>query len=375
MGPGRDWRRWMPVPTGEAFVLCSRLPAYPGLWDLNLQREVVPHWTGLLRGNARFLLEVLRAEGWEEERRRAAEALGIFESLLDDLEAGAAQPVRTVHDLTLVREHLLRESGLADPYRGLKAREASRLLPEAHAALARAWVAGEGESGTGPLVRVLGELLAGNLFDLGSHATREAFREGGLDLPGARLRFRRVARRALARMDPARLALLQGPSVPLDARAAGRMLLFADNAGADFLLGVLPAALYWARRWEVGLVVNSLPASNDISHAEARAHLGLLRDLPGSPLGAALDAGRLRLIQSGTGSPGIDLRHVARELNRQAQGSAWIVIEGQGRAAETNWATRFRCPVLRVAVIKDPLVAVAIGATPGGAMLRWDEIL
>lgn len=365
-----EWRRWVPVPGGEPFPLARRFPPRPGLWDLTRHREVVPHWTGLLRGNARYLLELLCEEGWDEERKRATRALGIFEALLDDVEAGDAPSIRTVHELTLIRERLLQEHGLSDPYRGVKAREASRLLPEARAAQLAAWRAA-GRATPGALAGVLGGMLAGNLFDLGSHDTREAFRQGALEIAGAQRRFTRFARAAVARMPAARVELLGGPPIPLDTPSAGRVLLFADNAGADFLLGVLPAAIFWARRWDVRLVVNSLPASNDICFAEARAHLRLLHDLPGSPLRDLLDR-RLTLVPSGTGSPGIDLRHVGAELIEAARGADWLVIEGQGRAAETNWATRFRCPVLRVAVIKDPLVALAVGIGKGSALLAWD---
>jgi hypothetical protein len=120
-------------------------------------------------------------------------------------------------------------------------------------------------------------------------------------------------------------------------------------------------------------VVNSLPASNDVAFDEARAHVALLASLPASPLARAMAAGRLRLVESGTGSPGIDLRFVGRALNHAGRGAAWILLEGQGRAVETNWSTPFRCPVLRAAVVKDARVAREIGCGEGAPVLRWDE--
>ena len=104
---------------------------------------------------------------------------------------------------------------------------------------------------------------------------------------------------------------------------------------------------------------------------EARAQLAMLAALPGSPLDDALRAGRVSLVGSGTGSPGIDLRHVGEELDRSASGARWILFVGQGRGVETNWTTRFRCPVFRAAVVKDEHVAREIGASPGAPIFRY----
>ena len=284
----------------------------------------------------------------------------------------AADRVRTVHEVTLVRERLLRASGIPDPYRQLKEREAESWFDPGCAALTRAWALGVEAGSREALAELLGGLLAGNLFDLGSHSTQQAFREGKLDPVAARIRYRAEAHLLLGRFEAGALALLLPRPRSLEDPPEGRMLLLADNAGADFLTGALPAAVYFARRWEVLLVVNSEPASSDITIAEARALWARLAAREGSPLARLGDAGRLRLVPSGTGSPGIDLRHVGEELSRAAQDARWLLIEGQGRAIETNWSTRFRVPSLRAALAKDTRVAAAIGTPPGSALLRWE---
>lgn len=380
MSEGKDvprqaaWRAWLARPRGQRFALTPRPPELPGLWDLARDADVIPHWTAIFRANARFLLEIVAADGDRDALPRAEAALEIFEGLLRDLDAGeAARSVRTVHAVTLVREHLLRGHDLPDAYRATKAREAGRVLVEAPAAIERAWELGGWEGSREALIEVLSDLLAGNLFDLGSRWTQEAFRAGELDIAGARRGYRAWVAECLSHWDPAVLARLQPRPRSLEMPAEGRVLLFADNAGADFLLGILPAAVFWARRWEVVVVVNSLPASNDIAIQEARAHWSLLGALPGSPLARVEAAGRLSLVESGTGSPGIDLRYVGPKLNGVAPGAGWVMLEGQGRAIETNWETSFLCPVLRAAVVKDPCVAETIGARPGEPQLRWDE--
>lgn len=371
MANEKDWRRWIPAASGVAFVMCSRFPDLPGLWDLSRQPEVIPHWLGILRANAQYMLQIFQAEGHEEQVKAAAGVVEVLEGLFRDLETGkATDQVRTIHEVTLIRENLLRSHGLVDPYQGIKAGETRRLLPQAASAAAEAWERGAEDGATSALAAVLSSVLAGNLFDLGSRTTQEAFRRGELNTGAAAERLRPWAEESLRALEPDALELLVPKPVALDQPAEGRVLLFADNAGADFLLGLLPAALFWARRWEVWIVVNSLPASSDITIEEARAHLALLA---GTPVGSAMHARRLRLVASGTGSPGIDLRHVSEELNRVAENAAWILLEGQGRGVETNWTTLFRCPVFRVALVKDALVAREIGLEPGSPVLRWDR--
>ncbi|MCK4412835.1 MAG: DUF89 family protein [Candidatus Eisenbacteria sp.] len=366
-----DWRSWVPTPAGEPFALTDEFPAQPGLWDLEHEPAVIPHWNAILRSNADYVRELLDTE---EAAARGERALEPLRGLLADLEAGrATDAVRTIHEVTLVRDHLLRAHGLEDPYAQVKAQEARRLQPAAATALEEAWARGARAPRTADLAGILGDLLAGNLFDLGSRTTQEAFRRGALDIAASRRTYRRAAAAWLAGAGRPAQPWLLGPPVPLAAPPRGRMLFFADNAGADFLLGVLPAALHLARRWEVVLVVNSQPASSDICFAEAEGLCAHFAEQPGSALAEARRAGRLRLAASGTGAPGIDLRFVAAELNELARDADWLLLEGQGRAVETNWRTTFRCPVLRVAVVKDTLVAETIGVEPRAALLRWDE--
>ncbi len=369
-----DWRRWVPPPEGEPFALCSAPPGLPGLWDLAREPEVARHWVDILRDNFEYLLQVLARDGDAGHLQAGQRVAAVLGALFDDVSRGAAGPaVRTVHDLTMVREHLLRSHGIADPYRAIKAGESERCLPAAEGRIAAAWAAGA--QGVGAAAReealadVLASMLAGNLFDLGSRATQEAYRRGELDAAAAG-QFRERARAWLADLAPGARDRLLGDR-PAGSHAG--VLVFADNAGPDFLLGVLPAAVFWARRWRVRIVVNSEPASSDVTFAEARDLLDRLSCSSPGPARAALDGARLELVPSGTGSPGIDLRRVGPALNAAARDAAWLVIDGQGRGVETNWTTRFRCPVLRVAVVKDPLVAGAVGMAPGSPLLRWTE--
>ena len=356
-----SWRAHVAPPGGEAFSLVTEFPDRPGLWDLAAGGSPVDHWIAILRENAQYLLGLLAPE----EQQRGAAVVAILEGLFDDLAAGRGfDLIRTVHDITCIRERLLAGHDLADPFRAIKADQANALMPAAARALDEAWAAGGRGDDHAALITILARLLAGNLFDLGSRSTQSAFRRGELD-----------TRAAIGRLQPLVAALFDG--LPEGARElllrgrSGSALLFADNAGPDFLLGILPTAAFIARHSRVVIVVNSRPASSDITYAEARAHLDhLSRTAPGS-LGTALAENRIQLVASGTGSPGIDLRGVSGELNRAAEGAGWILIDGQGRGIETNWTTRFRVPVLRAAMIKDPLVAAQIEHPVAMPLLKY----
>lgn len=400
-----SWRDYQPRPAGERFPLCTRLPERPGLWDLAEHEAARRHWVGILRRNAHYLLELVRSDGLPIQRPAAERAVGLLEQMLDEVLAGpAARELRTVHDLTLVREELLRRHGLYDPYFLTKRRQAETYFEAAGRACEAAWhAAGREARGGDPagrdvrdaLVTLLSHLLAGNLFDLGSQSTQEAFRAGRLDPLADHDGFRAEVEAWIGAQPREAIEPWLPRPRPLEEPGQGRVLLLADNAGPDFMLGILPVALYLARRWTVWIVANTHPASSDITYAEAAVWIQQLAGLgaPGSestagfqafrdpssskgaeasPLARALASGRLRLVASGTGSPGIDLAHVGSALCEVAREADWILIDGQGRGVETNWTTRFRVPAYRVAVVKDDRVAGAIGCQPGRPLLRYD---
>jgi uncharacterized protein with ATP-grasp and redox domains len=377
MTQATHWRQWLVAPAGEPFIKCHTFPAQPGLWDLRQRPEVIAHWTAILRGNSEYLRQLVVASGDPDKIEAVDQILPIYRSLLDDLDSGEAIPdITTIHDVTVIRERLLRAHNLRDPYLETKRQQAETIRVSATDACESAWAAG-GESGAEgaipqALVYLLAEVYAGNLFDLGSKTTRDAFRAGTLDISSAGERIRPWVAETLKQMDPEGVSYLLPAPVTLTEPGEGKVLLFADNAGPDFLLGVLPLALYLARRWTVALVVNSDPASSDITYTEAEALLSEMKR-PASAVLQAIDSKRLELVPSGTGSPGIDLRHVGSELNAAAADAAWLILEGQGRSVETNWDTCFHCPAFRLAMVKDELVAQEIGIDQGSPVLRYDS--
>ncbi len=68
------------------------------------------------------------------------------------------------------------------------------------------------------------------------------------------------------------------------------------------------------------------------------------------------------VVSTGNDLPLIDLSDVTDELNAAAAGAELVLLEGMGRAIESNFDAAFTCDCLRLALLKDPLVA----QRPGG---------
>jgi uncharacterized protein with ATP-grasp and redox domains len=140
-----------------------------------------------------------------------------------------------------------------------------------------------------------------------------------------------------------------------------KAIVFVDNAGSDFILGVMPLA----RELSLGgtqivLAANELPSLNDITVDEAIDVVERLaaRD---SDLAALIEAGMFEVVSTGNDIPLIDLADVSDELNAAAEDADLVLIEGMGRAVESNLDAEFTVDALRLACVKDEAVADHIG--------------
>ena len=61
---------------------------------------------------------------------------------------------------------------------------------------------------------------------------------------------------------------------------------------------------------------------------------------------------RLYVVPNGQSSPCLDLRRVPASLADATVGTDLVILEGMGRAIHTNLRATFRCPVLKLAMIK-----------------------
>jgi type II pantothenate kinase len=149
-------------------------------------------------------------------------------------------------------------------------------------------------------------------------------------------------------------------------------MFFCDNAGSDFVLGVMPFCRLLAKRGtRVLIAANRLPALNDMTVAEVKALLPRLCAVD-PVLEDLVKRGRIAAIDSGGIAPLIDLREVSDEVNHHAAETDLVVLEGMGRACESNFEALFTVDAIKLAMIKEEIVARRHGGKVFDSMCRFD---
>jgi uncharacterized protein with ATP-grasp and redox domains len=254
-----------------------------------------------------------------------------------------------------LRTAALRAGGIVDEFRLIKQRENEAALNT----LAGRLEALDRLAGEALIEELMRGLLAGNLFDMGVPESAERF--GGASIP-----FAQVLADVPTR--PWRYDDLDAFVRWMEHSPLAKVLIFADNAGADIVLGVLPVARFFVQRdTAVVIAANAAPSLNDVTHEE----LGRLRSRAVA-CDVVFASPRLTIVDSGCTAPLIDFAAVSEELVAESRDADLIVLDGMGRAIESNWTTRFTRPCLRVAMLKDPQVARSVEGQPFDAVCRFD---
>jgi len=83
---------------------------------------------------------------------------------------------------------------------------------------------------------------------------------------------------------------------------------------------------------------------------------------------------RLYVVASGQGSPCLDLRRTSSDVADATVGADLVIIEGMGRAIHTNFRTKLKCDVLKLAMIKNQHLARRLfGGEVYDCVCRFDE--
>jgi damage-control phosphatase, subfamily II, stand-alone protein len=270
--------------------------------------------------------------------------------------------------LDALRQDILLAHDLPDPFEGTKARENDATLPLYPGIVA------ELDSHTSPeeaLLLAVEGVFTGNIFDLGAHASVDMFANESPDFLSIRDKFGGKRPWLIDHFDAfARRALAPRPG---GGPAYRQAMLFCDNAGPDFLLGILPfCRLLGKAGTRVVIAANRLPALNDITVGEIRALLPRFQAIDPT-LDALVRAGRILAVDSGNTIPLIDLREISDEVNRYAPDTDLLILEGMGRAVETNLEAEFTCDSLKLAMIKDKLVADRQGGKLFDTVCKFDR--
>ena len=252
--------------------------------------------------------------------------------------------------LDRLRSEVLGEHGLDDPFQNVKARENAAAMEMYPRVVHDLHVMGAEEK----WLYLIECVFAGNIFDLGAMET--------MDLADGSVEFLELAERVKPRPwlidDYDQLAELLVPAPPTPWTKA---IVFIDNAGSDFVLGVMPLARELALGGtQIVLAANEHPALNDMTIDET---IDLVEELAGldRDLAALIEGGMFEVVSTGSNIPLIDLSDVSDELNEAAADADLVLIEGMGRAVESNLDVPFTVDALRLAILKDAVVAKRIG--------------
>lgn len=264
--------------------------------------------------------------------------------------------------LDQLRHELLRRYGFEDPFGALKRRQngaALRLLPRVLSELDAC-----GEEALPQRLAV--GLLAGNVYDLGASAAVQRRVGTGTELPVVSQAPRP---RPWLVDDLAAWQRYCRQSPP-----HRHVAFFVDNSGADICLGCLPLARWLLMRGtRVTLAANSAPALNDVTAGELESLLRQTAGLDGE-LATALDCGRLSVVATGGTAPLLDLTALTAECAEALADADLIILQGMGRAVESNWQAEFSCDNLRVAVLKDRAVARRLGGRLFDCVFRFENV-
>jgi type II pantothenate kinase len=249
--------------------------------------------------------------------------------------------------LLLLREQCLHEAGLPDIFAVSKQQENNAALQALPALLMRL----EATSPEDLLQQVIYGVLAGNMFDWGAQPILDLVQQQSLTFQSARDRIQ-IAEK---------YNHLDGLRKVLASKTYKKAMVFVDNSGADCILGILPFVKFLLTKGtKVVLSANSKPAVNDITASELKQVMDRVVHLD-KVLGSAWTERRIEVVANGNSAPCIDLRRVSQDCAQACADVDLVVLEGMGRAVHTNFTSRFKCDVLKVAVIKNERLSNWVG--------------
>ncbi len=335
--------------------------------DILTDPQLRQHWVDLFANHfEETLASALEAYGKTHSRQIEASRRQFAETLapLRDGSYAADGPLGII-GLCHMREAALRDHGLHDPFRHIKQRENDLALQQ-YPQVIRHLTALPDEQRWERIVR---GVFAGNIFDLGSPATMgyaqdsvdfEATIEGLKPRPWLIDDFDEF-------MDL--LPLAAGDLAPWT-----KAVILVDNAGADFILGIMPLARQLAAHaTSVVLAANERPSLNDVTADEA---VDIIQQLSAVDVDLAgyVEAGMFEVVSTGNDIPLIDLSEVSDELNAAAEDADLVIIEGMGRTVESNLNSVLVTDALHLCLLKDPEIAARVNGEVYDCVCKFDPI-
>lgn len=322
-------------------------------WDLLKDDAARAYW---LDHYASQFLETLKHASTQYGRtagKQVMTARAQFAAAIEQLKANPASLPSGKLDiiqLCRLREQVLRAHRLNDPFLNIKKREnaaCAAIYPQVVRKLHTL-------DGVDKWLHLVECVFAGNIFDLGSSSTMHMSAEP-IDFLAM---VEEIKPRPWLIDDFDRLAQDLPNQPPMKWSKA---VVMVDNAGSDFVLGVMPLVREMAMYgMKVVLAANELPSLNDITADETADMVErLAADDP--DLAAMVSAGMFEVVSTGNDIPLIDLSNVSDELNEAAADAELLILVGMGRAVESNLNAAFKVDTLNLALLKDAATARRVG--------------
>jgi len=320
-------------------------------WNLVDDEAARQHWLDLFGEHFDQTLNAAATQYGPGAKKQIEAARKDFAAQIDGLrrEPDALPGGRlNVMSLCRLRQEVLEDHRLYDPFEQIKRRENESAISLYPQVIHRAQAA---EDKWLHLIRCV---FAGNIFDLGSPATRELTNPS----PNFAATLNELKPRPWLVDDYDALGDELHSAPPMKWAKA---VVFIDNGGSDFILGVMPFVRELALGGvQIVLAANEKPSLNDVTADETAAIVERLAPVD-ADLAALIEAQMFEVVSTGNDLPLIDLSDVTDELNAAAADAELVVLEGMGRAVESNFEAVFTTDSLRLALLKDPLVARRIG--------------
>lgn len=329
-------------------------------------------WVELFRKSIPTYKKLAAKDPSAKDREAAEQAAERFAKHYDDLMCqlakdplanlpGFGSEPLSIFRIVALREACYKGEGFWDPFKPVKDEENSKALKLLPGVLKDL---DDIEDRGKRLELALRGVFAGNVFDLGAQGTADMFEngEGGFEKTRTELVERPWA---IDNLDQVLQRWQQKPH--------HKAMLFVDNAGTDVVLGMIPLARELIKNGTfVVLAANEVPALNDITAAELKV---LLKDCGkiDKLLGRAVDEQVITVVSSGSALPIIDLTKLSPECVAAAEDVDLVVVEGMGRAIETNLYASFSCDSLKLAMVKHPEVAQVLKCRMYDCVCKFDR--
>ena len=319
----------------------------PGLWDLKTNQRAIEHWTEVFSENTKFIYSLIK-----NDLNKLSEA-ELYEKKMNKIIPFIKnKEFKTVHDITIIREGILHELNIDDPFIRLKTiqnNEAFIILPVFIKHL-------DNRNFNESLAISISAILEGNLFDLGSSITTHMWIKGNLkfNIPDLNGNIYSYCKKIIEKEEKT-------------------VTILVDNAGFDYIVGCV-SFIYQLLKldWKVIVAANESPALNDVTFTEV-LEMNNKIDKTIQNWNKFINDGKLVFISSGVKTPGMDLRKISEKLNSAVNSSSLLIIIGQGRAIETTLTAVIDRDVLRIAKVKDSMVSEHLNVEELSDFIQWSK--